>query len=50
MSKEKNKDEFDFKKPKKQLLKYFFIGFLMSVLVLLLLSGIFVLTLITVLR
>lgn len=50
MSKEEKKDEFDFSKSKKYRLKYFLIGFLISVIILLLLSGIFVLTLITVLR
>jgi len=43
-------EEFEFKRPKRQLLKYFFIGVIISSIVVLLLSGIFILTLITVLK
>lgn len=50
MNKEERKEVYDFKKPKKYQIKYFFYGFLIAVMVLLLLSGIFILTLITVLR
>ena len=45
-----SKEKFDLEKPKKYKIKYFFYGFLIAIVVLLLLSGIFILTLITVLR
>ncbi|GAG95306.1 unnamed protein product, partial [marine sediment metagenome] len=51
MSEEKeNQEEISFKRTKKDYLKYFLIGFLISTIVILILSGIFILTLISVLR
>ena len=50
MSQLKKAEEFEFKRPKKAYLKYFFIGVLISTIVVGLLSGIFILTLITVLK